>query len=129
MREYCCAQGGACPERFGYTGYNQGTEGIRMNAIYTRALRTYNDLTAGKKLEDLARALDLERQARVEDTAGKIFTAMLGRRLKITLPSWRAAPHRNHPFAQKYWGFDADIDAEVSIGGQKNSHDRRCRIR
>jgi len=97
----------------------KATEGVRMNAIYTRAQRTYDDLKAGKKLEDICRALDLERQAKVEENAGKIFTAMFGQEIQIHFTKLAGGAHRNHPFAQKFWGFDADMDAEVTIGGQK----------
>ncbi|WP_347489827.1 hypothetical protein [Desulfoscipio sp. XC116] len=97
----------------------KATEGVRMNALYTRAQRTYNDLKAGKKLDDICRALDLERQARVEENAGKIFTAMFGQEIQIHFTKLAGGAHRSHPFARKYWGFDADIDAEVTIGGQK----------
>ncbi|KUO65962.1 MAG: hypothetical protein APF84_01500 [Gracilibacter sp. BRH_c7a] len=97
----------------------RATEGIRMNAIYTRAQRTYDDLNAGKKLEDICHELDLERQARVEATAGMVFTAMFGTEVTVHFTKLTGGAHRNHPFAQKFWGFDADIDAEVSIGGQK----------
>lgn len=97
----------------------KATEGVRMNALYTRAIKAYNDLKAGKKLEDICLALDLERQARVEENAGNILTAMFKKEIQIRFTKLAGGAHRSHPYAQRFWGFDADIDAEVTINGQK----------
>jgi hypothetical protein len=97
----------------------RATDGIRANGLYRWAKRTYDDLKAGKSLEDIVMALDKERQAKVEERAGMLFSAVFGKKISIKFTKLAGGARRDHPFAKTYWGFDADIDAEVSIDGKK----------
>ena len=97
----------------------KGTDGIRNNAIYRRAKFAYDELSAGKKLEDVAHELDLQRKARVEENAGKILSFFFGKDITIHYTKLEGGARREHPFAQSYWGFDADIDAVVTVDGEK----------
>jgi hypothetical protein len=94
-------------------------EGIRTNAIYNRAERTYNELRAGKKLEDICRTLDIERKTRLEERAGKIFSKNIGKNITIRITKVEACGRGNHPFHKRYWAFDPNVDVEVTIDGQK----------
>lgn len=97
----------------------KATEGVRVNAIYQRAQRTYDDLNAGKDLKEICLALDKERQARVEENAGMILSGFFGKAITIKFTKLTGGARRDHKFAKKYWGFDADIDAEVTVDGEK----------
>jgi hypothetical protein len=97
----------------------KGTDGIRANALYRRAKFAYDELSAGKKLEEVAYALDLQRKARVEESAGKILSGFFGKDITIHFSKLEGGARREHPFAQSYWGFDADIDAVVTVDGEK----------
>jgi len=96
-----------------------GTEGIRSNALLSRAKRTYEDLMAAKPLEEICLALDKERQARVEENAGKLLSGFFGKEISIKFTKLAGGARRSHPFAKNYWGFDSDIDAAVTIDGKK----------
>lgn len=95
----------------------KGTEGVRVNAIYQRAKRTLDDLNAGKDLKEICLALDMERQARVEENAGKVLSGFFGKDITLKFTKLTGGARRDHKFAKKYWGFDADIDVEVTIDG------------
>ncbi len=97
----------------------KATDGIRANAIYKRAKRAYDELNAGKGLDEICFALDKERQAKVEENASKLLSAFFGKDITIKFTKIAGGARRTHPFAQTYWGFDADVDAEVTIDGQK----------
>jgi hypothetical protein len=95
------------------------TESVRAHALFRRAEKTYNDLKAGKKLEEICWDLDVERQKKVEENSSKLFSAMFGSDIKIAFTKIEGGARRDHPFAKKYWGFDADMDVEVTINGEK----------
>jgi len=97
----------------------KGTEGLRVNAFYQTARRAYDDLNAGKSLEDICSALDQERQAMVEKNASMVLSGFTGQEISIKFTKLAGGARRSHPFAKKFWGFDCDIDAEVTINGQK----------
>jgi len=97
----------------------KATDGIRANAIYRRAKYAYDELSAGKDLGEICLALDKERQAKVEENASKILSAFFGKDITIKFTKMAGGARRDHPFAKTYWGFDADVDAEVTVDGEK----------
>jgi hypothetical protein len=97
----------------------KGTDGIRANALYRRAKFTYDQLSAGKELEEVACELDLQRKAKVEENAGKILSFFFGKDITISFSKLKGGARRDHPFAQSFWGFDADIDCVVTVDGEK----------
>jgi hypothetical protein len=97
----------------------KATDGIRANAIYRRARYAYDELGAGKNLEDVCAALDQARKARVEENAGKILSFFFGKDITIHFTKLQGGARRDHPFAQSYWGFDADVDAVVTVDGEE----------
>ncbi len=97
----------------------KGTDGIRVNALYRRAKFAYDELSAGKSLEEVAYALDLQRKAKVEKNAGMVLSFFFGKEITIEFTKLAGGARRDHPFAQSFWGFDADIDCVVTIDGEK----------
>jgi hypothetical protein len=97
----------------------KGTDGIRANAIHSRARYAYDALKAGKSLEEVTGKLDADRQARVEKNASALLSGFFGKQITVKFTKLAGGARRDHPFARNYWGFDADIDAEVTIDGQK----------
>ena len=97
----------------------KATDGIRANAIYRRAQYAYDELSAGKDLKEVCVALDMARKAKVEENAGKILSGFFGKDITIKFTKLAGGARRDHPFANAYWGFDADIDCEVTVDGEK----------
>ena len=97
----------------------KGTDGIRANAIYRRAKFAYDELSAGKELKDVCVALDLARKAKVEANASMALSGFFGKDITIKFTKLEGGARRDHPFAQSYWGFDADVDAVVTVDGEE----------
>jgi hypothetical protein len=97
----------------------KATDGIRANAIHRRARRAYDELQAGKSLGDICKELDEERLTKVEENSGKMLSAIFGKNITLHFTKIAGGARRNHPFAETYWGFDADVDAEVTVDGEK----------
>ena len=95
------------------------TDGIRANALQSRAQFAYDELSAGKTLEDICAALDQKRKDKVEANAGMILSGFFGKTISITFSKLQGGARRQHPFAQSYWGFDADIDTVVTVDGEE----------
>jgi hypothetical protein len=97
----------------------KATDGIRANAVYKRARYAYDELEAGKDLADICAALDQARKARVEQNAGMVLSGFFGKEISVTFTKLEGGARRDHPFAQSFWGFDADVDAVVTVDGQE----------
>ena len=67
------------------------TDGIRANALLSRAEYAYDELSAGKSLEDICAALDQKRKDKVEANAGFSSAASSARRSPSRSPSSKAA--------------------------------------
>ncbi len=95
------------------------TDGIRANALLSRAEFAYGELSAGKSLEDICAALDQKRKAKVEANASMILSGFFGKTITVSFSKLEGGARRQHPFAQSYWGFDADVDAVVTVDGEE----------
>jgi hypothetical protein len=97
----------------------QATDGIRANALHWRAKYAYDELSAGRSLQDICGALDQKRKQKVEENAGKVLSGFFGKDITIHFTKLEGGARRQHPFAQSFWGFDADVDAVVTIDGDE----------
>jgi hypothetical protein len=97
----------------------QATDGIRANALHWRAKYTYDELSAGKDLTEICGALDQKRKEKVEENAGKVLSAFFGKDIAVRFTKLEGGARREHPFAQSFWGFDADVDAVVTVDGEE----------
>lgn len=96
-----------------------GTDGVRSAAIFRRAQKAYDDLKAGKTVEEVVREIDAERKATVETRAAAMLGAMTGHELKIEIKKMVGGARRDHPFTNSYYGFDTDADVDVTVDGTK----------
>jgi len=97
----------------------QATQGIRNNLEYRLAKMTWDGLEAGKSLEDICYDIDVKRQEKVEERTGMILGGLFGKKITIKFSKLKGGARRNHPFAETFWGFDADIDAVVTVDGKE----------
>lgn len=95
------------------------TEGVRVNAVLKRARKAYDDLSAGKSLEDCVAEIDTARRELVEERAGAMLGGMTGHDVKVKITKLEGGSRRDHPFTQKYYGFDGDIDVELTVDGKQ----------
>ena len=102
------------------------SDGVRANGIFQRAQRTYEGLKAGRKLEEICREFDEERRVKVERSASAMLSGLFGKDIKVEFTRLGGGARRKDKFAQAYWGFDADVCAEVTVDGQKTVLDGLC---
>ncbi len=95
------------------------TDGIRANALRWRARYAYDELAAGKSLEDICGALDARRKAKVEANASAVMSFFFGKTITVAFSKLGGGARRSDAFAQSFWGFDANVDAVVTIDGEE----------
>ncbi|MCD8154988.1 MAG: hypothetical protein LUF78_09955 [Clostridiales bacterium] len=97
----------------------QATEPARTKAIYEKASYTYEQLSAGKTIAEIVKALDDERLETVEKQASVLFTAMAGQPVTVSIQNLHSAARRTAKLVKKYWSFDAYADVTVTMGENK----------
>lgn len=96
------------------------TDGARAKGIYDRAKFTYEQLKAGKELEDIVRMLDDEKLRDVETACSKLLSNMTGKEINIKVTKYAGCGRRKKSeFLMKYCGFDTDADLEITVDGEK----------
>jgi hypothetical protein len=93
------------------------SEPRRMDALYRRAARAYEELSAGKRLEDIVQELDRERQATVEQRVSARVSKQMGKEVRVRLTKVAAGARRDSKMARRWLAFDADIDAQITVDG------------
>ena len=88
-----------------------------IHALYRRAARAYDELKAGKSLADVVRGLDQERQTTVEQHVSARFSRQLGKAVRVRITKLAAGARRESKLARRWLAFDADVDAEITVGG------------
>jgi hypothetical protein len=63
--------------------------------------------------------IDNQRKQKVEQRTGMMLGGMFGKKITLEFTKLKGGARRNHPFAETYWGFDADIDAVVTVDGKE----------
>ncbi|HOI81487.1 MAG TPA: hypothetical protein PLK59_04295 [Synergistales bacterium] len=97
----------------------KATQGIRNNLDFRLAKYTWDGLQAGKSLEDICMEIDNKRKVKVEQRTGMMLGGMFGKKITLEFTKLKGGARRSHPFAETYWGFDADIDAVVTVDGKE----------
>ncbi|MFB0563867.1 MAG: hypothetical protein ACETWM_21930 [Candidatus Lokiarchaeia archaeon] len=92
------------------------TQGATLKAVYRRAEKAYQEINAGKSVMEVAKVFDEEKKLKAEKRASELFTGMFGTKVEVKLTEIRPQARRTEEFTKNYWGFDAYIDAEVTIG-------------
>jgi len=96
------------------------TDGARAKGVYDRAKFTYQQLEAGKELDEIVRMLDDEKLNEVETACSNLLSGMTGKDIKIKVTKFAGCARRKpSEFLMKYCGFDTDADLEITIDGQK----------
>ena len=95
-----------------------GTESIKTRALYDRAKQAYEQLKEGTSLEDVCKELDRERVEMVEANASMVLSGFTGQEIGIKFKKLAGGARRSHPFAKTFWGFDCDIDADITVNGE-----------
>lgn len=92
------------------------TEPARAKSLHTRAEYAFDQLSAGKTLEEVVRTLDDERISNVEKNANTLLSGMVGADVKIKILKIESGARRTSKLATKYMAFDPLVDISVTVG-------------
>ena len=94
------------------------SEPVRAQAVYRRAVMTYEYLSEGKGLEEVVHDLDKERQELVEANVSQYLSEMSGKDVKIRLTYIGPGARRKSKLAKQWLAFDAHLDFEIVVDGE-----------
>lgn len=97
----------------------EATEPTKVNAVYRRAEKAYEMLSAGESVEVVARKLDEARLATVETGSNRIFSAMFQKDVKIKFRRLEKGARRTTKLSKKYLAFDPLVDVDITVDGKK----------
>jgi len=106
------------------------TEGVKMKAVYTRALKAYSMFSEGKGIEEIVKYFEDVRKEKVEESSSQFCSKYFGRKIKVKLlrvePLGRIA--KKGEGIGKFWSLDPDIDVRVEIDDMVYVLERLCEI-
>jgi hypothetical protein len=94
------------------------SEAVRAKALYRRAAKAYDDLSAGKDLAQVVRELDEARKLKVEERVSAFLSRMTGKQVAVRLTHIGPGARRSSQLAREWFAFDAHLDAEITVDGQ-----------
>lgn len=94
------------------------SEGVRDRAVYRRLVQSYEMMTAGKSIGEVAKLLDDERRAYVEKRGSMILSGFTGRKVNLKFTELRPQARRKDKFTDKFWGFDSYISYDIEVDGK-----------
>ncbi len=97
-----------------------GTEPARSAAIFNRAQKAYEGIKAGKSVDAIVQELDMKRIRTVEKNAAAMLGAMTGHTVSIDIKKVASGARRKDPFTNSYYGFDSDVDIDITVDGTKH---------
>ena len=98
----------------------RATEPYRFAAIHRRCEYAYDQLNAGKTLEEVVAALEDARMRESEKNASRLNTQLFGEPISVRiLDCYPGARRKKSKMALKYLAFDAGFKVEVTLGEKK----------
>ena len=94
----------------------RASEPSRTKYIYEKASYAYDELSSGKTVAEVVKALDDQKLATTEACADALFGAMTGQKVTVKIDALHSAARRTVKLAKKYWSFDAYADVTVTVG-------------
>jgi hypothetical protein len=95
----------------------QASEPVRAMALYRRAAKAYDDLSAGRELAEVVRDLDRERQLRIEQNVSAFLSRSMKRDVTVRFTHIGPGARRSSKLAKQWFAFDAHLDAEITVDG------------
>lgn len=90
--------------------------------LHDIAVRTFDEISAGKSLTEIVSALDEKRQLRVEKAGSAYLSAAMRTTVSVHFTRIAKGARRNSKMASRWLAFDPSLDVEVTIG------DETCRM-
>ncbi|MEX2479764.1 MAG: hypothetical protein WD928_02785 [Gammaproteobacteria bacterium] len=94
------------------------SEPVRAQALYRRAAKAYDALSAGQDLASVVRELDDARKTLVEERVSAFLSRMTGKSVQVRLTHIGPGARRTSKLANEWFAFDAHIDAELTVDGE-----------
>ncbi|MCC6867907.1 MAG: hypothetical protein IT522_03710 [Burkholderiales bacterium] len=88
---------------------------VVAKALYDRASRSYDELSAGRSLAEVVRGFDDERQALVERRGSRLLSEKTGKKIEVRITKIARGARRQSKMAAKWLAFDPALDVEVTI--------------
>jgi hypothetical protein len=95
----------------------KATDPIRTKALYRRALKTYEELEAGRSLAEIIRGFDLERKQAVEKGSSALLSKLMGKEVAVEITKVGSLGRKKEKWG-RFWVLDMEVDVKVTIDGQ-----------
>lgn len=95
----------------------KATDPARTKGLYRRAVKAYQDLSAGQSLAEVIHHLDTERKHTVEKGSSEMLSKMLNKEVSVELLKLCPLGRKKDKWG-RFWVLDMDADVKVTIDGE-----------